>query len=71
MPDNLHCICGGWLVVRASHARQFTLHTRCLVSRMPDNLLYKHGSHCQLHEQPKSQVDGQQRRWTEAQVTVT
>ena len=40
MPDNLRYIHGGWLVVRASHARQFTLHTRCLVSRTPDNLLY-------------------------------
>ena len=58
MPKNLHYIHGGWLVVRASHARKFTLHTRCLVSRTPDNLLYKHGSYCQ---QLGSQVDGQQR----------
>ena len=45
----------GWqfmLVVWAPHARQFTLHTWYLVSHMPDNLLYKHGSHCQLDEQP-------------------
>ena len=35
MPDYLRYIHGGWLVVRASHARQFTLHTRCLVSRTP------------------------------------
>ena len=111
MPDNLHYIHGGWLVVRASHAcstiyatntavvggtsiacptiyttymvvgwwyerrmpdnLQFTLHTRCLVSRTPDNLLYKHGSHCKLDEQPRSPVDGQQRRQTQAQVMVT
>ena len=32
MPDNLRYIHGGWLVVRASHARQFMLHTRWLVS---------------------------------------
>ena len=55
------------LVVRVSHARQFTLHTRCLVSRTPDNLLYKHGSHCQLDEQLGSLVDGQQRRQTEGE----
>ena len=72
------------LVVRASHARQFTLHTRRLVGGTsiacptiyttytvfgytPDNLLYKHGSHCQLDEQPGSRVasDGQQQRQTE------
>ena len=58
MPDNLRYIHGGWLVVRASHTRQFTLHMRCLVSGTPDNLLYKHGSHCQLDEQPRSRVDG-------------
>ena len=29
---------------------------------MPDNLLYKHGSHCQLDEQLVSRVDGQQQR---------
>ena len=52
-------------MVRASHARQFIIHTRCLVSRTPDNLLYKHGSHCQLDEQPGSRVDGQQQRQTE------
>ena len=27
--------------------------------------IYKHGSHCQLDEQPGSRVDGQQRRQTE------
>ena len=35
MPDNLRYIHGGWLVVKALHARQFTLHKQCLVSRMP------------------------------------
>ena len=52
------------LVVRVSHSQQFTLHTRCLVSRTPDNLLYKHGSHCQLDEQLGSRVNGQQQRQT-------
>ena len=42
MADNLRYMHSGWLVVRALHARQFTLHTWCLVSRTPDNLLYKH-----------------------------
>ena len=51
MPDNLRYIHGGWLVVRVSHPRQFTLHIQCLVSRTADNLLYKHGSHCQLDEE--------------------
>ena len=41
------------------------LHTRYLVSHTPDNLLYKHGSHCQLDEQLGSPVDGQQQRQTE------
>ena len=40
------------------------LHYTRLASRTPDNLLYKHGSLCQLDEQPRSQVNGQQRRQT-------
>ena len=63
MPDNLRCIHGGcwWYERRMPNNLQFTLHTRCLVSRTPDNLLYKHRSHCQLDEEsswwPATKID--------------
>ena len=40
------------------------IHGVWLLSRMPDDLLFKHGSHCQLDEQPGSRVDDQQQRQT-------
>ena len=62
MPNNLRYIRTWWLVGGTSIACStiYSTYTWCLVSCMPDKLR----SHCQLDEQPRSRVDGQQRRQT-------